>query len=208
MEEGNDRVNASQWISNIYKITADAVRRRSSRADGLLVGFQERDLREPSLLKQVSVDFFFGGLQFLNRNIGKKRWYTFLIFVPLYIKDTHSISTTTDAVVESVTGSTLSSTGFVTFTDMATVVAAGKTPHSHDPDLLRVSIAPDPRDIIWENAHVNDSFNKGREFTVSRLYSLRAFKWYVRFIHLIFYSYVKGKLIHWVRGNPLVYSSC
>ena len=80
MEEGNDRVNASQWISNIYKITADAVRRRSSRADGLLVGFQEKDLCEPSLLKQVSVDFFFGGLQFLNRNIGEKS-NLFLIFV-------------------------------------------------------------------------------------------------------------------------------
>ncbi len=69
--------------------------------------------------------------------------------------------------MESVSRSTLSSTGYVTFTDTATVVAAGKTPHSHDPDILRVSIAPDPRDIIWENAHINDSFNKGREWTVS-----------------------------------------
>ena len=68
---------------------------------------------------------------------------------------------------------------------MATVVAAGKTPHSHDPDLLRVSIAPDPRDIIWENAHVNDSFNRGREFTVSILFALSTLKWYVGIVYLI-----------------------
>ncbi len=77
------------------------------------------------------------------------------------------LKTIPDVVVESVTRSTLSSTGFVTFTDMATVVAAGKTPHSHDPDVLRVSIAPDPRDIIWKNANLNDSVNKGRQWTVS-----------------------------------------
>ncbi len=61
----------------------------------------------------------------------------------------------------------MSSTGFVTFNDMATVVAAAKSPLSHDPDVLLVSIAPDPREIIWENAHLNISYCKGREWTVS-----------------------------------------
>ena len=63
----------------------------------------------------------------------------------------------------------MSSTGFVTFNDMASVVAAVKSPLSHDPDVLRVSIAPDPRDLVWENAHTNNSFCKGREWTVSFL---------------------------------------
>ncbi len=72
MEEGNDRVSASEWISNIYRMTSGAVRKRSSTTNGLLVGFQDKvSTHSPSVFKQVSIDFFFGGLQFLNRNIGK-----------------------------------------------------------------------------------------------------------------------------------------
>ena len=77
-----------------------------------------------------------------------------------------------DVVVDTGSRSTLSSTGFVTFNDMASVVAAVKSPLSHDPDVLQVSIAPDPRDIIWENAHINKSYCKGREWTVSFTYYL------------------------------------
>ena len=81
MEEGNDRVSASEWISNIYRMTSDVVRRRSSAADGLLVGFQDKTTTQsPSILKQISIDFFFGGLQFLNRNIGKS-YFSFLLML-------------------------------------------------------------------------------------------------------------------------------
>ena len=43
----------------------------------------------------------------------------------------------------------MSSTGFITFNDLAGVSTAAVIPLSHDPDVLVTSIAPDPRDIIW-----------------------------------------------------------
>ena len=101
----------------------------------------------------------------------------------------------------------MSSTGFVTFNDMASVVAAAKSPLSHNPDVLRVSIAPDPRDIIWENAHINLSYCKGREWTVS----------YLSLYHPIFEilnlssfgSFNKlGEHNLWIWCNSLVYSGC
>ncbi len=71
LEEGNDRVSASEWISNIYRLTSDAVNRRSGASSGMLVDFQDKNtMKSPSIFKQVSIDFFFGGLQVLNRNIG------------------------------------------------------------------------------------------------------------------------------------------
>ena len=60
-----------------------------------------------------------------------------------------------DEVVDSVVGVTMSSTGFITFKDLSTLACAVKTPLFHKPDVLVVKMAPEPRDIIWENAHVN-----------------------------------------------------
>ena len=72
-----------------------------------------------------------------------------------------------DVVLDSVSGSTMSSTGFVTFDDLATVTCAAKAPLSHDHNNLKASLAPDPSEIRWENAHENDTYSKGREWTVS-----------------------------------------
>ena len=63
-------------------------------------------------------------------------------------------------VVESVVGVTMSSTGFVIFKDLSTLACALKTPLFHKPDKLVVTMAPEPRDIIWENAHVNLGWSK------------------------------------------------
>ncbi len=52
-----------------------------------------------------------------------------------------------------------------------------KVPLSHDPDILKLSIAPDPRDLIWENIHVNLSFSKGREFTSDIFIGLGVLLW-------------------------------
>lgn len=59
----------------------------------------------------------------------------------------------------------MSSTGFVTFKTLASATTAASLPLSHDPDVLITACAPDPRDIIWKNAHVNYSYSKGREIT-------------------------------------------
>ena len=63
-------------------------------------------------------------------------------------------------VVDSVVGVTMSSTGFVTFNDLSTLACAVKTPLFHKPDVLVVTMAPEPRDIIWENAHVSLGWSK------------------------------------------------
>jgi hypothetical protein len=49
----------------------------------------------------------------------------------------------------------MSSTGFVTFLDLTSVTCAAATPLTSKPQILDVSIAPEARDIIWENAHVS-----------------------------------------------------
>ena len=40
-------------------------------------------------------------------------------------------------------------------------------------------MAPEPRDIIWANAHVNLGWSKGREFTANMLLGLGAILWSV-----------------------------
>ena len=90
-------------------------------------------------LSQIFIDFLFGGLALLKRNI--------------------------NSVVDTISGSRMSSTGFVTFKTLASATTAASLPLSHDPDVLITACAPDPRDIIWKNAHVNYSYSKGREIT-------------------------------------------
>jgi hypothetical protein len=47
----------------------------------------------------------------------------------------------------------MSSTGFVTFLDLTSVTTAASTPLTHKPNLLKVNVAPEPRDIRWQSAH-------------------------------------------------------
>ncbi len=71
----------------------------------------------------------------------------------------------------------MSSTGFVTFRDLSTVTCAAKTPLFHSADALICKMAPEPRDIIWENAHVNLGWSTGREWTANMLLGLGAILW-------------------------------
>lgn len=52
---------------------------------------------------------------------------------------------------------TKTSTGFVTLNDLASVSTAVGAKLCHIPDALETSIAPEPRDIIWNNIHINQS---------------------------------------------------
>ena len=74
MEEGNDRIRATEWISNIFSMAsntaAKTLRRNRNNETGLIVGFQNNN-PSGSLFKQIALDFFFSGFGFLNRNIGK-----------------------------------------------------------------------------------------------------------------------------------------
>lgn len=80
-------------------------------------------------------------------------------------------------MVDTVSGTAVSSTGFVTFNDLASLASAAKVPLTHDPDVLKCSVAPDPRDIIWENVHANESFSKGREVTSNIFVALGVLLW-------------------------------
>lgn len=104
-----------------------------------------------TLLRKAGFDFLIGGLANLNR--------------PLNV------------VVDTLVGTTLSSTGFVTFTDLVTLTSAVRAPLTHDAGGLSVKMAPDPRDIVWENAPVNQTWRSGREWTADMFLALGAILW-------------------------------
>ncbi|KAL7507303.1 hypothetical protein ACHAXN_004517 [Cyclotella atomus] len=152
---GNDQVRASQWISHAIDRVSTAAESTlgSSDENGLISGFQLHR-RKPlllTILDRLGVDFIYGGLHYIQQNI--------------------------DEVVDSVVGATMSSTGFITFKDLQTVTCAVRTPLFDRPGVLVVSMAPEPRDIIWDNAHVNLGWSKGREFTANMLLGLGAILW-------------------------------
>jgi len=104
--------------------------------------------------------------------IGRLGWdflYSFL----------QSASSRLDLMFDSVLGTTMSSTGFVTFTDLASVTSAASAPLSYAPEVLQCAIAPEPRDIIWTNAHCDRRVCKERESIASFLVGFGALLWSV-----------------------------
>jgi hypothetical protein len=160
-QTGNDSVRASQWISHAMDRVSTAAEStlRPSRGggddDGLITGFGSSSTRRKPLLltilDRMGLDFISGAISYVQHNI--------------------------DDVVDSVVGATMSSTGFVTFNDLSTLAYAVKTPLYHKPDVLVIKMAPEPRDIMWENAHVNLGWSKGREFSANVLFGIGALFW-------------------------------
>ncbi|GMI10579.1 hypothetical protein TrRE_jg7516 [Triparma retinervis] len=70
-------------------------------------------------------------------------------------------------VVDSVFARTMSSTGFVTFTNLQTVAMANASTLSHKVDTLDTALAPEPRDIYWPNCHVTRPVRMARIQTAS-----------------------------------------
>jgi hypothetical protein len=56
-----------------------------------------------------------------------------------------SLTKQIDAALEGVVGATMSSTGFVTFLDLASTTCAASAPLSVDASVLHVTMAPEPR---------------------------------------------------------------
>jgi hypothetical protein len=71
----------------------------------------------------------------------------------------------------------MSSTGFVTFLDLTSVTCAASAPLTSKPQILDVSVAPEPRDVIWANAHVSDKSRARSERFVNFILSLGVFFW-------------------------------
>eukprot|EP00985_Skeletonema_marinoi_P023778 scaffold16004_cov202-Skeletonema_marinoi.AAC.2 len=156
--KGNDSVRASQWIAHAVdrvSTAAETTLSSNTQDDGLITGFgSSPGRRKPlllTLLDRIGVDFISGGITYIQQNI--------------------------DEVVDSVVGATMSSTGFITFKDLHSVTCAAKTPLFHKPDVLIANMAPESRDIIWENAHVNLGWSRGREWTANMLLGVGAILW-------------------------------
>ena len=156
--KGNDSARASVWISHAIdrvQTVAESTLSSNSQDDGLITGFgSSPGRRKPlllTLLDRIGVDFISGGISYIQQNI--------------------------DEVVDSVVGATMSSTGFITFKDLHSVTCAAKTPLFHKPDVLIAKMAPEPRDVIWENAHVNLGWSRGREWTANMLLGIGAILW-------------------------------
>lgn len=82
-----------------------------------------------------------------------------------------------DVVKESVSRSTRSPTGFVTFLDLASVTCAACTPLTNKPNVLLVSVAPEPRDVVWKNAAIDTRVVNQREHTANVFVYLGIILW-------------------------------
>eukprot|EP00557_Chaetoceros_sp_GSL56_P003961 CAMPEP_0176502360 /NCGR_PEP_ID=MMETSP0200_2-20121128/14707_1 /TAXON_ID=947934 /ORGANISM="Chaetoceros sp., Strain GSL56" /LENGTH=1124 /DNA_ID=CAMNT_0017901417 /DNA_START=137 /DNA_END=3511 /DNA_ORIENTATION=+ len=71
----------------------------------------------------------------------------------------------------------LSRTGFVTFIDLSSVTCVASAPLTHKPNTLEVSVAPEARDILWQNCHYTTDLRKRREANASNFLALGALLW-------------------------------
>lgn len=71
----------------------------------------------------------------------------------------------------------MSSTGFVTFLDLTSVTSAASAPLTHKPNMLDISVAPDPKEIRWRNAHAPKRDCERRENIVNILLFLGIILW-------------------------------
>ncbi len=79
--------------------------------------------------------------------------------------------------LEHASGTAMSSTGFVTFYDLASVASASCSRLSAVPETLTCRVAPEPRDIIWANAHIDKGITSSRENVANVLICLGAILW-------------------------------
>jgi len=80
-------------------------------------------------------------------------------------------------VVETVVVPTMSATGFVTFNDLAAVTCAGSAPLCHRPDVIRCKVAPEPRDLVWKNVHVDLNVCERKESMFNLMLVLGCILW-------------------------------
>ena len=95
-----------------------------------------------------------------------------------FLDKLRSMKKNVDVVVDGVLSTKgLSSTGFVTFTNLTTVTAAASAPFTTEPNALLVSIAPEPRDIHWKNATVDADTQSAKQQSGEVLVIIGAILW-------------------------------
>ena len=152
---GDTSVRASEWLTESLGLS-DRIRKADELSelgyDGLIVASKEsRGINAFSLVNHLGIDFFISGFTDLHHQI--------------------------DLVVANFSGTIMSSTGFVTFSDLVTLTCAVRAPLSHEAGTLQVQLAPGPADIEWSNAHVNQSWSTGREWTANMFLGFGALLW-------------------------------
>lgn len=101
---------------------------------------------------RLGLDFVVSGVKFANRQIDQSL----------------------DGVL---LGSSMSSTGFVTFLDLTSLTTAASAPLTSKPQVLDVTVAPEPKDIIWKNAHISLKSQSRRENTTNIMLCIIGFLW-------------------------------
>eukprot|EP00536_Pseudo-nitzschia_multiseries_P008702 jgi/Psemu1/257464/estExt_Genewise1Plus.C_2260019 len=101
---------------------------------------------------RLGLDFVVSGIKFANRQID------------------HAM----DGVL---IGSSMSSTGFVTFLDLTSLTTAASTPLTSKPEVLDVCVAPEPKDIIWRNAHISLKSQTRRENNTNVFLGITGLLW-------------------------------
>ena len=71
----------------------------------------------------------------------------------------------------------MSSTGFVTFLDLGSVTCVASAPLTHKPNTLEVTVAPEARDIMWQNCYYTSNLRKRREANANIFLALGALLW-------------------------------
>lgn len=153
---GESSRRASEWISHSLGLLGTPSNVFSNEGDGLMIsssGSMNLSSGLFLIVRKLGVDFFMGGLATLHRPF--------------------------DVVVETMVGRTLTSTGFITFTDLASVTCAVRAPLTHEAGVLSVQMAPDSRDVEWNNAHIDKAWSNGRQWTADLFLAIGAVLWSV-----------------------------
>ena len=85
-----------------------------------------------------------------------------------------------------------SSTGFVTMTNLTSVSTAIGTQLCHIPDALNAKMAPDPRDIIWENIHIHDTVSEKAKIFAAVIVAVGAILWSIPVAFIQVYASVEN----------------
>ena len=85
----------------------------------------------------------------------------------------------TTVVVDSIFNRTVSSTGFVTFTDLQCVSICSSMDLTYKNQAMTVTTAPGPSDIFWDNAHISEPVVTAKTNTASFIVTFGALLWSV-----------------------------
>mmetsp|Transcript_16842 Transcript_16842/g.36372 ORF Transcript_16842/g.36372 Transcript_16842/m.36372 type:complete len:1185 (+) Transcript_16842:163-3717(+) len=118
-----------------------------------------------------------------RKNIYRSRpyvWFRALLWrmgVDFLAAGLDEVRSRTDVVVDSVTRPSMSSTGFVTFKTLTPVTVATCAPLTYNRNPMEVSIAPEPRDLVWQNAQIDRDIGASRAFVANVLLGVGVLLW-------------------------------